>query len=81
MTASEAYGEYDNSKIIEIPLSNIANKDKLIEGEYVGLQHGNSVINVRIIEIKENSVLLDGNPLLAGKNLLYTVKIMDIEKQ
>jgi len=81
MTASEAYGEYDSSKIIEIPLSSIANKDKLIEGKYVGLQHGDSIIDVKIIEIKENSVLLDGNSLLAGKNLLYTVKIMDIEKR
>jgi FKBP-type peptidyl-prolyl cis-trans isomerase 2 len=74
---SDAYGETDASKIVEIPKENIADANKLA----VGMMVTNSLgVNGVVKETKENSVVIDFNHPLAGKALTFWIKVVKIDK-
>jgi peptidylprolyl isomerase len=77
--AAEGYGTYNNDLIAEVPRSMLP-QDITPE---VGLQ-----LNVRtrdgqqkivsIAEVKDESLVLDANHVLAGKDLIFEIKLVDI---
>jgi FKBP-type peptidyl-prolyl cis-trans isomerase 2 len=73
----DAYGDLKEEMIIEIPKSNAP-----IEVEVGQMLQGNSPqgpVNVKVIEIKENTVILDGNHPLAGKKLIFDLEVVSID--
>lgn len=77
----DAYGVEDPKAYIEVP------KDKIPEGELeIGMlvhattPDGRQMV-VRVAEIRENTLLLNFNHPLAGKELHFTIKILEITKQ
>jgi len=75
---ADAYGEVDQSKIVEIPKENIQNAGELTVG--MSLTSPSTGANGIIKEIKENTVIVDFNHPLAGKTLVFWIKIVGIEK-
>lgn len=73
----EAYGSRDESKVIEIPKSSIADSNNLKVG--MTLQSSQAGIGT-IIQIKSDSVIIDFNHPMAGKTLIFWIKIVSIEK-
>ena len=79
VNAKDAYGPIDPKAIQEVP------KDKIpVNGLKVGavLMAGGpqgQTIPVTIKEIKEKTVVIDMNHPMAGKNLVFDVKVLDIE--
>jgi FKBP-type peptidyl-prolyl cis-trans isomerase 2 len=72
-----AYGLRDESKIIEIQKDKISDFNSLKIGMTVqSPQAGNGTI----IQIKSNSAIIDFNPPMAGKTLVFWIKIASIEK-
>lgn len=77
VSSSEAYGDVNPSMFFEIE------KSQLPEGVQVGTmlqntdQNGPSV--VRVAEIKEETIVLDANHPLAGKNLIFEVEVLDVQ--
>jgi len=73
---SEAYGEYREDMINDIP------KTQVPEGVNVGdmLQGFGPMgpINVKVLEINEETVKLDANHPLAGKKLIFDLEIVSI---
>lgn len=77
--AADGYGTYNSELIAEVPLSMLPQD---INPE-VGLQ-----LNVRtrdgkqkivsIAEVKDESLVLDANHVLAGKDLIFEIKLVDI---
>lgn len=75
---TEAYGEPRPEMIIEI------NKNQVPQDIQVGqsLQGMGPMgpINVTVIEIKEDTVVIDGNHPLAGKKLIFELEVLNIEE-
>lgn len=73
---SEAYGEYREEMINDIP------KSQVPEGVNVGdmLQGFGPMgpINVKVLEINEETVKLDANHPLAGKKLIFDLEVVSI---
>ncbi len=75
-----AYGERDEDLIIELPLSEIPGKIELQPGKELELiDEDEQLMLVVVTELKENSVILDGNPPLAGKSLVFELELLAIE--
>lgn len=74
---TEAYGEIIKEMIIEV------DKNQVPENIEVGhMLQGNGPmgpVNVKVVEIKDDVVIIDGNHPLAGKKLIFDLEVMGIE--
>lgn len=77
--AHEAYGERDEQAIIEFPASNIPADMKLEPGMQLTLrnQYGQPV-PVVVLEVQAEVVIMDANHMLAGKELVFDVELVEI---
>jgi FKBP-type peptidyl-prolyl cis-trans isomerase 2 len=73
---SEGYGEYREEMVNEIPKSNVPENVK--EGEMLQGMGPMGPINVKVIEIKEDTVVIDANHPLSGKNLVFDIEIVSV---
>ena len=79
--ASEAYGEYDESLIEKIPVESIPNADKLPVGKYVVFNTPSEALRVRVLKIENGMVYLDHNHELAGEDLTFDIKLVEIVRE
>ena len=77
--AAEAYGERDEQAIIEFPAANIPADMKLEPGMQLTLrnQYGQPV-PVVVLEVQAEVVIMDTNHMLAGKELVFDVELVEI---
>jgi FKBP-type peptidyl-prolyl cis-trans isomerase SlpA len=75
---NEAYGEFNNEMIFEITKDRLPKEVKV--GETLQSNTPNGIIVVRVVDIKENIVVLDANHPLSGKKLIFDLEIVDIKK-
>jgi FKBP-type peptidyl-prolyl cis-trans isomerase 2 len=73
---TDAYGHYISDMVAEIPKEQIPENSKIgdsLEG------HGpQGPIVVRIIDIKNDSVVIDANHPLAGKKLIFDLEVVSV---
>lgn len=78
--AADAYGERDNKMIQKFPKDFFPKDYKLEKGAEVGLRHQNGQpMNATITDIMADGVMLDFNHFLAGKDLIFKVKVVSIK--
>ncbi|MDQ1252771.1 MAG: hypothetical protein QG646_1903 [Euryarchaeota archaeon] len=70
----KAYGEYNKSMIVPIPLENVSQDFQA--GQKIQTLYG----TVTVLEVNQTHALIDFNPELAGKTLIFDVKLVSIEK-
>jgi FKBP-type peptidyl-prolyl cis-trans isomerase SlyD len=76
--ATDAYGEYNPEATQEVPKEQFAGID-LTEGMTLyGQGEDGSTVQVTVKEIKDDSVVIDFNHPLAGKDLMFTVTINNV---
>jgi len=76
--AADAYGEYNPEATQEVPKEQFAGID-LQEGMTLyGQGEDGSTVQVVVKEIKDDSVVIDFNHPLAGKDLMFTVTINNV---
>lgn len=78
--AAEAYGEYDDTRVIEFPLSKFPPDIQPEVG--MGLQLSDEYgrpVEVIVSSIENGNVYLDANHHLAGKDLIFDLELLDIE--
>jgi FKBP-type peptidyl-prolyl cis-trans isomerase SlyD len=73
--AAEAYGLYDEKKKVTVPKSKVPPDVKV--GTRLRSQDG---MEAKVAEIKGDSVVVDVNHPLAGKDLTFDVNILKVEK-
>ena len=80
LTADEAYGEYDDDLVVEVDKKELPAGFSPEEGVQVSLEdgEGNELYAV-VKEVKENSIVLDANHQLAGRNLNFEIKLVEIQ--
>ncbi len=76
---ADAYGEKNNEAIIEFPKANIPADMKLETGMKLQLRNeAGQPIPVVVTEVKDETVMLDANHELAGKELVFDIELMEI---
>ena len=80
IAAANAYGAYDDSAVMEFPKDQLPQDMELTEGMQLAAQGPQGPIPVTIKEIKEDSVMIDFNHPLAGKDLIFDVEIVEVVK-
>lgn len=79
MSPAEAYGDYDDGMVHKISRSNIPEDVELEPGMMVqASREDNEVIVLTVREIDEESVTLDANHPLAGKDLTFDIELVAI---
>lgn len=75
----DAYGLRDDEAVIEFPSENVPPDMKLEAGMQLTLrnQYGQPV-NVVVLEIREDVIVMDANHMLAGKELIFDVELVEI---
>lgn len=80
----EAYGEYDLTRVIDIPKSSFEMNGRLREdllevGKFVPmLNSAGEVCNGMVVEVKDDKVTMDFNPPMAGKTLNFKGKVISV---
>lgn len=75
----KAYGYPHEDRIIEIPLSEMPEGFEFTVGDELELTGEDEEPKLVIVtELKENSVILDGNPPLAGETLTFEIELLAI---
>ena len=75
LTAAEAYGPYDETKKVKVPKTNVPPEAKV--GMLLRSEDGHEA---KVLEVNPDTVVLDVNHPLAGKNLVFDVNILKVEK-
>jgi FKBP-type peptidyl-prolyl cis-trans isomerase 2 len=77
--AEEAYGDYNDQLVKSVPREQLPKDQNLEEGMMLVMGLPNGIqITAQITEVKDDTVTLDLNHPLAGKDLNFKVKIVDI---
>lgn len=80
----DAYGEYDLSKVFDIPKSSFEVNGKLREdlleaGKFIPmLNSAGEVCHGMVVEVKDDKVTMDFNAPMAGKTLHFTGKVIAV---
>lgn len=79
IAAEDAYGHRREDLIVTIPRSQIPphTNPQLGSVMQVHLKEGD-VMNVTIIDITDDTIILDGNHPLAGRNLTFHIELLEI---
>ncbi len=79
VSPEEGYGVKDDARIQEVPKDMFDSADEIQVGVQFHAQgpDGAAVV-VTVIEVKDDAVVIDGNHALAGVDLNFEVKIVDV---
>ena len=87
ITCADAYGEYDTDGVLQLEKKMFFNGDGEFDSErvYVGAivpmnTVDGQVINAQIVEITKDNVTIDLNHPLAGENLHFVGKVLNIRE-
>jgi len=76
---AEAYGETREDLVAQIPRTNIPDDIEPELGLSLQLNTPDGVVVVRIVELSEETVTLDGNHQLAGQDLTFELTLVGVE--
>lgn len=73
------FGEHDEELVLEVDRSDFPRPGEVAAGdELVAESPDGEEVVMRVLEVKEDSVVVDANHPLAGKNLHYEVKVKEV---
>jgi FKBP-type peptidyl-prolyl cis-trans isomerase 2 len=73
---SEAYGEHNPQLVQILPKTNVPEETKV--GDVLGMMMPNGQqMPAKVIRVTEENITVDLNPELAGKVLIFTIKLLD----
>jgi FKBP-type peptidyl-prolyl cis-trans isomerase 2 len=75
----QGYGPKDPKAILEVPIDQISPDARKVGTQLQGKDAQGRVVHPRVVEVKEQEVVLDFNHPLAGETLYFDVKILDVE--
>ncbi|MEM6299118.1 MAG: peptidylprolyl isomerase [Bacteroidota bacterium] len=75
---AEAYGEAKAENFVELPKTQFPPDLKPKVGDELTLSSQGGNFQVRVHELKEETVVLDANPPMAGKTLIFDIKIIEV---
>jgi FKBP-type peptidyl-prolyl cis-trans isomerase SlyD len=79
LKAADAYGEVNPEAVTEVPKERIPPDALAVGTELVAQGPSGQRRTVRVKEIRESTVVIDMNHPLAGKTLIFDVKVLNVE--
>jgi peptidylprolyl isomerase len=80
--AEDAYGDKNPEMLVPFPKENFPEDMKAEVGMRLNMTNGNGqVIPVTIVEVKDDSVILDANHPLAGEDLTFDIELVSISSK
>ncbi len=78
--SEEAYGEYDENKKQDIPKSYFPEDKEIKAGSeiFISAPDGRS-LPLKVVDVNDENVTIDLNHPLAGKDLIFKIKILEIK--
>ncbi len=77
---SLAYGNYDDSRIQQIPQDQFQGVEQVEVGMQFHAQTSDGLSVVTVIDVQEGTVTIDGNHPLAGQTLTFDVEVTDVRE-
>ena len=75
----KAYGDRNEEMVINVPRSQVAPDINPETGQRLQMQGPNEQqIIVEVTEVSDESITLDANPPLAGKDLIFDIELVEI---
>ncbi|ACC98372.1 Peptidylprolyl isomerase [Elusimicrobium minutum Pei191] len=78
VAAAEGYGEVNPEAKKTVPAEAITNAKEIKVGDVVGAQSGGHSFQAVVTKVSDKEIELDFNHPLAGKELLFDVKIVEV---
>ena len=75
----QGYGPVNPQAVEEVPIDKIPEEARKVGAQLQGKDGQGRMVHPRVTEVKEQVVVLDFNHPLAGKELFFDVKILDIQ--
>jgi|SRR5665811_1313854 len=76
----EAYGDFDNDLMREVKKSELPeNITPEVGMGLVSKSSDGQEMNLHVVEVKEESIVIDGNHPLAGKDLIFDLEVVAIK--
>jgi FKBP-type peptidyl-prolyl cis-trans isomerase SlyD len=75
----DGYGERSEEACQEVSKGQVPEEAHKVNTVLQGQDNQGGVVNARVAEVREETLLLDFNHPLAGKTLQFSVKILDIQ--
>lgn len=77
--ANEAYGAKTEDMIIEVPRKDVPDNINPEVGQQLAIkQQDGRTVPVTVTEVTNESIVLDGNHPLAGKDLIFEIELVEI---
>ncbi|MFH2057123.1 MAG: peptidylprolyl isomerase [bacterium] len=78
--AEKAFGQYSEKLVAELDPKSIPPEQKVEEGQSLELHRsdGQSLPAI-VLSVSETSVMIDANHPLAGRDLVFTIKLLEIK--
>ena len=81
LSATDGYGEYDESMVQSVPRQDLAGLPDLEEGMQLQARKSDGQTMIVVIkEVQEDAVIIDGNHPLAGVPLTFEIEIVSIRE-
>lgn len=80
IAAKDAYGEYNDVLCQEVPMSAFGDVEDIVPGMRFMADTDNGELPVMITEVKDETVVVDGNHPLASKDLNFHVEVIEIRE-
>lgn len=76
IAAADAYGEYDQNQVIDVPREEVAHIEVEVGG-LVQVQSPQGIQVLKVVSMDEKNVKMDANHPLAGVDLEFDVELVD----
>jgi peptidylprolyl isomerase len=80
LTSAEAYGDWTEDMIIEIPRNIESEEEPPVVGEMIYLFGGAGFVPVTVLELSDETITVDANHPLAGEDLTFEITMVKIVK-
>lgn len=86
LTPEDAYGEYDDDHVVDLPRNifeqdGVLNEEVIFEGNTVPMMDTNgNRLNGSVVEVKEDVIKMDFNHPLAGETLNFSGKVLTVRE-
>lgn len=77
LSADEAYGQYNEQAVQQVPIEHIPNGDQLPVGQQIVMQDENGFFPVFVKSVEDGIATFDMNHPLAGKELNFEITLVE----